>query len=146
MSSLAPIGVEAALHAEQDSSFVPRPTLYKEFALTNRVGIVSGGNRGLGLEMALALCEAGAIVYCLDLPKEPGKEWNAVKKYVERMGVEGARLEYRSVDVTKQKDVWAIGDEVAQREGRIDVCIAAAGILDGYDCLEYPSDAFEKVK
>jgi NAD(P)-dependent dehydrogenase (short-subunit alcohol dehydrogenase family) len=143
-SPLAPIGVEAALHAEQDPSFAPRATLFKEFSLTNRVGIVSGGNRGLGLEMALALCEAGAVVYCLDLPSEPGKEWNAAKKYVERMGVDGARLEYRSVDVTKQRDVWAVADEVAGKEGRMDVCVAAAGILDGYDCLEYPAEAFEK--
>ena len=144
-SPLAPIGVEAALHAEQNPSFVPQPTLFKEFALTNRVGIVSGGNRGLGLEMALALCEAGATVYCLDLPKRPGKEWSATKRYVERLNVEGARLEYRSVDVTKQKDVWGVADEIAAKEGRMDVCIAAAGILHGADCLEYPGEEFQKV-
>lgn len=55
--------------------------------------------------MAAALAEAGArTVYCVDLPKEPGPEWNKVKEYLARMpGLEGkARLEYVSTDVTDQ--------------------------------------------
>ena len=144
-SPLAPIGVEAALHADQNPSFVPKSTIFKEFMLTNRVAIVSGGNRGIGLEMALTLCEAGAVVYCLDLPPQPGMEWNATKRYVDRMNVEGARLEYRSVDVTKQGDVWAVTDQIAAKEGRMDVCIAAAGILHEKNCLEYTAEEFQKV-
>ena len=38
-----------------------------------------------------------------------------------------------------------IGEMIGDREGRMDVCIAAAGILDGDDCLEYPADKFKKV-
>ena len=60
MSPLAPLGVEAALKAKEDPSFVPRPKIFDEFALTDRVGLVSGGNRGIGLETAIALAEAGA--------------------------------------------------------------------------------------
>ena len=55
--------------------------------------------------MAMALAEAGArAVYCVDLPKEPGPEWNKVKEYLGRMsGLAGeARLEYVSTDVTDQ--------------------------------------------
>ncbi|KAH9934901.1 uncharacterized protein B0H18DRAFT_492026 [Fomitopsis serialis] len=65
-----------------------RPTdeghaLSHEFALTDRVALVSGANRGLGLEMASALAEAGArAVYCVDLPKEPGPEWAKVQEYL----------------------------------------------------------------
>lgn len=106
-SPLGPIGVEAALIASKDPSFKPRPTLLQEeFSLQGRVAVVSGGNRGLGLEMAEALCEAGAIVYSLDLPAEPGDEWTATRRYVERMGVKGARLEYASVNVTDQLETW----------------------------------------
>ena len=58
--------------------------------------------------MALALVEAGArAVYCLDLPKTPGEEWEKVSEYVRRMkgktGGEGeGRLEYVCADVTDQ--------------------------------------------
>lgn len=145
ISALAPVGVEAALRAAEDPSFKPRVTLWKEFDLGNRVAIVSGANRGLGLEMAETMCEAGAIVYCLDLPENPGQEWQSTRKYVERLGVEGARLEYINVDVTQQDVVWDKVKAIADKEGRMDVCIAAAGILHGADCLEYPAAEFQKV-
>jgi NAD(P)-dependent dehydrogenase (short-subunit alcohol dehydrogenase family) len=87
----------------------PSPTLFShEFALTDRVALVSGGHRGLGLEMSLALVEAGArAVYCVDLPKQPSDEWQAVQKYAERLASTGktngqGRLEYVSGDVTNQ--------------------------------------------
>ena len=47
------------------------------------MGIVSGGNRGLGLETALALCEAEArAIYCFDLPAKPSDEWMKTEEYV----------------------------------------------------------------
>ncbi|KAF9074470.1 hypothetical protein BDP27DRAFT_192629 [Rhodocollybia butyracea] len=146
ISPLAPIGVEAALNAKSDSSFIPRPKIFDEFKLTDRVGIVSGGARGLGLEMAMTLCEAGArAVYCLDIHKEPTEEWNAVRDYVKRME-HSSRLEYINIDVTDQKAVWDSVEKVGDKEGRMDVCIAAAGILKPeQDALEYPADEFREV-
>ena len=35
--------------------------------------------------------------------------------------------------------------EIAGKEGRLDVCVAAAGILRGEDCLEYSAEEFEKL-
>ena len=75
--------------------------------MTDRVALVSGGNRGLGLEMAMALVEAGARkVYCVDLPKTPSEEWATVKEYLGRMdGVVGT-LEYVSADVRDQVRIY----------------------------------------
>ncbi|OBZ66240.1 Rhamnolipids biosynthesis 3-oxoacyl-[acyl-carrier-protein] reductase [Grifola frondosa] len=102
------------------------PTLFShEFSLADRVALVSGGNRGIGLEMAMTLVEAGArAVYCIDLPKQPGEEWNKVKEYLERMeGKAGqGRLEYLSADVRDQGSMWKLGEAIGDREGRMDVC------------------------
>ena len=64
------------------------PTIFThEFSLADRVALVSGAHRGIGLEMALALVEAGArAVYCVDLPKTPGEEWAKVREYAKALG------------------------------------------------------------
>lgn len=118
VSPLAPIGVEAAIHAASDPSVIPRPKIFDEFALTDRVAVVSGGGGTLGLEMALVLCEAGArAVYCFDLPGEPSEDWRKTQDYVSKLG-NGSRLEYVSVDVTKQSDLWERCQEIGDKEGQ----------------------------
>ncbi|KAI0747220.1 sorbose reductase sou1 [Daedaleopsis nitida] len=144
-----PVGVAKAL--ETPSSALTSPTLFEhEFSLADRVGLVTGANRGIGLEMALALVEAGSrVVYCVDLPAKPGEEWTEVREYVSRMqGTNGdARLEYMSADVTDQDTMWKLGKTIGDREGRMDVCVAAAGILKGdHDCLSYPAKRFQEVR
>ncbi|RDX48391.1 sorbose reductase sou1 [Lentinus brumalis] len=147
---LPPYGAVGVAKALEASSGPVKPTLFShEFSLADRVALVSGANRGLGLEMALALIEAGArAVYCVDLPKHPGEEWTKVRDYASRM--EGlpsqGRLEYISGDVRDQNAMWKIGESVGDKEGRLDVCVAAAGILKSHtDCLEYPAKQFQEV-
>ncbi|EJD00690.1 NAD-binding protein [Fomitiporia mediterranea MF3/22] len=104
------VGVEAALRAVVDPTISLTPTLLqKEFTIEGRVAVVSGGRRGLGLEMAEALAEAGATVYCLAASEGPSEEWLATQAYVSRLGlVKSARLEYASVDVSDQTAVWEV--------------------------------------
>ncbi|KAG9318405.1 hypothetical protein JVU11DRAFT_496 [Chiua virens] len=129
VSPLAPLGIEAALRAKEDPSFAPRPKIFDEFALTDRVGLVSGGNRGIGLEMAIAFAEAGArVVYCFDLPQEPSDVFKSAREYVSRTCC-GRRQE-----------------EIGDKEQRFDFCVAAAGILKSEtDCLEYSAEEFREV-
>jgi len=146
VSPLAPLGIEAALKAKEDPSIVPRPKIFDEFALTGRVGLVSGGNRGLGLEAAIALAEAGArVVYCFDLAEEPSEVFKASRGYVSKLG-NGSRLEYFSADVRNQELLWKKAEEIGDKEQRFDFCVAAAGILKAEtECLEYPAQEFRDV-
>jgi len=58
----------------------------------------------------------------------------------------GSRLEYISADVTDQERMWKIGEEIGAKEKRMDVCVAAAGILKSHtDCLDYPAKQFQDV-
>jgi len=145
-SPLGKLGIEAALEAAADPSITPKPKIFDEFALTDRVGLVSGGNRGLGLEMALACCEAGArVVYCFDLPEKPSDEWVACRDYVAKLG-NNSRLEYFSASVTDQESLCKKAEEIGDKEGRMDFCVAAAGVLRSHiDCLEYPAEEFREV-
>ncbi|TFK26442.1 sorbose reductase sou1 [Coprinopsis marcescibilis] len=144
VSPHAPLGVSAALQGKVSEK--PKPKIFDEFSLKDRVGIVSGGNRGLGLEMALALCEAGArAIYCLDLPTKPSAEWEKTRDFLKKMDI-GAKLKYVSIDVTDQQSLWNRVAEIGDEEGRMDVCVAAAGILKAHtDCLRYPAAQFKEV-
>lgn len=77
-----------------------------DFSLADKVALVSGGHRGIGLEGALALSEAGArAVYCVDIPLAPGDEWSRVQEYVSHLrGPDGEtrRLEYICGDTRDQ--------------------------------------------
>ncbi|KAH7338337.1 hypothetical protein B0J17DRAFT_598704 [Rhizoctonia solani] len=139
---MSTIGVSAALQATSDASTTPKRTIFDEFALNEKVAVVTGGNRGLGLEMSLALCEAGATVYAFDLPEVPGEEFIAASEYAKRFG---GTLKYISADVTRQKDIWDKFATIGDTEGRMDICIAAAGIGEVRPCLTYEATDFQRV-
>ena len=43
--------------------------------------------------------------------------------------------------------MWKIGEFIGDAEGRMDACIAAAGILKSHtDCLEYPAEQFRQAR
>ncbi|KAL1941773.1 hypothetical protein VTO73DRAFT_6773 [Trametes versicolor] len=142
--------LHGVVRALQDGSQTPSPTLLeKEFSLADRVAMVTGANRGLGLEGALALAEAGArVVYCIDIADAPSSDWSRVQEFVSRMrGTrEGGRLQYVHGDVANQEQMWKIGKMIGDREGRMDACLAAAGIMcDPNDTLYMSEKTLQKV-
>ncbi|KAF9478948.1 NAD(P)-binding protein [Pholiota conissans] len=126
------------------------------FTLKDRVAVITGGQGGLGLEMALAYAQAGTAVYCIDLAAKPSDQFKHVQKFIHDspalvIGREKStqslkgRLEYVSCDVTKQENIWNTVRQIADKEGRLDICVASAGVLKGADVLEYPAADFQKV-
>ncbi len=114
--------------------------MWDEFALRDRSSLFRVPIVGSDPRWRSWLIEAGArAVYCVDVPAEPGEEWRAVADHVGRMDGGAGRLEYVCADVTDQQAMWKGGEVIGDREGRMDVCVAAADILKAHrDCLEYP--------
>ncbi|KAL8849697.1 MAG: hypothetical protein Q9221_005307 [Calogaya cf. arnoldii] len=117
------------------ASYLATTKRMPEFNLTDRVILVSGGARGLGLTQAEALLEAGATVYALDRLPEPSPDFYRVQK---RAAEElGNTLYYRQIDVRDVGDLSKIVEDIGNTHGRLDGLIAAAGIQQETTALEY---------
>ena len=92
------------------------------FDLKGKVGIVTGGNGGIGLGMARGLARAGAHVVVAARNAE--KSAGAVRE-IERVGGQASA---HSVDVADEGSVNALMDAVKTRHGRLDILINNAGI------------------
>ena len=111
-----------------------------EFSLAGRTAVVTGGARGLGLEMLRALAEAGAQVVALDVLREPAE--TAMAEVTRDLGV---RAVVRQVDVTHADEVDRAVAAVEADLGPIDVVVAAAGITDQTAAAEVSATAWQRV-
>jgi hypothetical protein len=117
------------------TSTIGTPKRLPEFSLADKVVLVSGAARGLGLVQAEALLEAGAIVYALDRLETPSPDFARVQtRATEELGT---KFEYRRIDVTDSVGLNEIVEKIADKHGRMDGLIAAAGIQQETPALEY---------
>jgi len=92
------------------------------FDLTGRVAIITGGNGGIGLGMALGLGEAGARIVVVGRNAE--KNASAVASLA-GIGAEAFAVE---LDVGDEADTSTMVDQTLARFGRVDILVNNAGI------------------
>src|SRR5436190_9436991 len=92
------------------------------FSLQGRVALVTGGSRGLGLEIAHGLGEAGASV----VVTARRQEW--LEPAEQDLRAAGIRAGAAVCDVTDQEQVEQLARETVGRLGRVDILVNAAGI------------------
>jgi gluconate 5-dehydrogenase len=115
------------------------PTLSELFDLSGRVAIVTGGSRGLGLEMAEGLAEAGAaLMLCARR-----EAW--LTPTVDAMRARGVRVEGAICDVSNPGDVQAVVDSTLAAYGKIDILVNNAGVSWGARPEAMPLDKWRTV-
>ena len=108
--------------------------LLPEFSLANKVILVSGGARGLGLTQAEGLLEAGATVYALDRLPEPSPDFARVATRATELGT---AIHYRQIDVRDEAKLEETIQKIGADHGGIDGLIAAAGIQQETPAIDY---------
>jgi 2-dehydro-3-deoxy-D-gluconate 5-dehydrogenase len=94
----------------------------KQFDLTGKVAIVTGGNGGIGLGMARGLAASGADIAVV--ARNEAKSAAAIAE-LRRHGVKAIAV---TTDVTDQAAVSAMVERVQHELGRIDILVNNAGI------------------
>lgn len=92
------------------------------FRFDGDVAVVTGGSRGIGEEVAVALAEAGADVVPV------ARSEDALEETADRIEVAGGEALPVSLDVTDADDVVALFDEVESTFGGADVLVNNAGV------------------
>jgi 2-dehydro-3-deoxy-D-gluconate 5-dehydrogenase len=91
------------------------------FDLSGKVALVTGGNGGIGLGMATGLAQAGATVVLA------GRNAAKSAAAVESLRAQDHLADAIEADVTGERDVAALFQEVMLRHGRLDILVNNAG-------------------
>ncbi len=109
------------------------------FDLVGRVAVVTGGSRGLGLQIAEALGEMGARVAITARKKDELEEAVA---HLKGLGVAATPF---VGDLGKREQVGTLVDALLEKFGKVDVLVNNAGAVWGAPAEEHPVKAWDKL-
>jgi NAD(P)-dependent dehydrogenase (short-subunit alcohol dehydrogenase family) len=109
------------------------------FDLHGKTALVTGGSRGLGLQLAQALGEAGARIMLSSRKAEDLQESAAELKSA------GIEVDWIAADCAKEPDIRALADETIKRFGHVDILVNNAGAAWGAPAEDHPVEAWDKV-
>ncbi len=110
---------------------------FDKFKLNNKIALITGGAKGIGLSIAHALGEAGAKLVIIDRENSTGGIEELSKANYDITFFEGDLLD-RSVP---QKTI----DFTLEKHGRVDILVNNAGVAQHGDTDEFNDDMLDKI-
>lgn len=109
------------------------------FSLTGRTALVTGGTRGIGQSMALALAEAGANIVLVQRDASS----TATQQQIEQLG---RRATIYTADLASQRSVSALVAKVIRDGHDIDILLNCAGIQRRHPSHLFPQEDWDEVR
>lgn len=94
---------------------------------TQRIALVTGANKGIGLEIARQLARAGVAV--IIGARDPGRGAAAV----EALATQGLAAQSVRIDLNDHASIAAAAETIRAAHGRLDILVNNAGIVDAAD-------------
>ncbi|MFT2212330.1 SDR family oxidoreductase [Rhizobium giardinii] len=110
-------------------------TIVERFSLKGRVALVTGGGRGLGLEIARALGEAGAHVVL------NGRTAETLEDAVGRIVAAGGSAEAAAFDIADREAQRVALSGIERSHGRLDILVNNVGARDRRPLAEFDDEA-----
>jgi gluconate 5-dehydrogenase len=114
-------------------------TIQQLFDLTGKTALVTGGSRGLGLQMAHALGEAGAKIM-LSARKE-----GELEEAVAELQAAGIDARWIAADCAKEEEIRSLADRTLERMGDVHILVNNAGAAWGAPAEDHPVEAWDKL-
>ena len=114
-------------------------TIQQLFDLSGKTALVTGGSRGLGLQMAQALGEAGAKVLISSRKAADLEEAAAALR------AQGIDAQWLAADASNPEDLGRLAAHAQQQLGQVDILVNNAGATWGAPAQEHPLEAWDKV-
>jgi 2-dehydro-3-deoxy-D-gluconate 5-dehydrogenase len=105
------------------------------FRLDGQVAVVTGGTRGLGRAISLALAEAGADVALVSRNPNPEVE--------DDIRAVGRRCYYHQADLTDRAATATVIPQVAGELGAVDIVVNNAGIIRRAEVVDFPESDWD---
>ncbi|KAM3418779.1 hypothetical protein BST61_g4749 [Cercospora zeina] len=110
------------------------------FSLSGKIAAVTGGARGIGLEVVRGLAEAGATVALIYTASKDAEE--TAKSISQSTGQK--IVAYKS-DVRSKDTITKTISQIAADFGRLDIVVANAGIASHFDSLDYSEEQWRDI-
>jgi NAD(P)-dependent dehydrogenase (short-subunit alcohol dehydrogenase family) len=114
-------------------------TIQQLFDLKGKTALVTGGSRGLGLQMAHALGEAGARVLI------SSRKADDLEQATAQLQAAGIDARWIAADCAKEDDIHRLASETLERMGDVDILVNNAGASWGAPAEDHPVPAWDKV-
>jgi NAD(P)-dependent dehydrogenase (short-subunit alcohol dehydrogenase family) len=107
--------------------------------LSGRVALVTGGSRGLGLQIAEALGEMGAKVAITARKKD---ELDEAASKLKQLGIDAFSF---VCDIGKREAIAPAADAILKKFGKVDILVNNAGATWGAPAEQHPLEAWDKL-
>jgi gluconate 5-dehydrogenase len=114
-------------------------TVHELFSLAGKTAVITGGSRGLGLQMAEALGEQGAR---LVIASRKQGELDEACAHLAARGIEASGI---AADLADEASIDAFAGEALRRLGQVDILVNNAGASWGAPAEDFPLEAWDKV-
>jgi gluconate 5-dehydrogenase len=109
------------------------------FDLSGKTALVTGGSRGLGLQIAESLGEAGAKIL---LTSRKAADLEEAAADLQAKGID---TRWIAADASDPEQIQRVANEAMERLGQIDILVNNAGATWGAPAEDYPLEAWDKV-
>ncbi len=114
-------------------------TTQQLFDLTGKTALITGGSRGLGLQIAEALGEQGAKIV---LSSRKQSDLDEAVAHLKQHGIHASAI---AADVSQEANVGPLVTEAIKRLNHIDILVNNAGATWGAPAEDHPVEAWDKV-